>query len=435
MGTARRLTPDDRLNLAMEAPDTPMHVAAVVRCDRLALLDQPLLDQPLLDQPADAARRELQRAIGARMGRVPRLRQRLHRAGPFGPLEWVDDPAFRIERHVGLAPGPVPADETELLRLAERLIAAPLDRRHPLWRAWFVPTMPNGGAAAIIVLHHVVADGSAAIGLLTTLLDDDPPPMSEAQTVHKGRPQRGIDLLRGLWTGARHALRAPRTSLNTPVTGRRSSTVLRFDLAAVKGVAHQRQATVNDVMLALVANGLGALLRHRGEPTEGVHLHVAIPISRRTGAGRAEPGNQTGTAIVHLPVTAADPLSTLDVVRAETAEVKRTQPPAAGQAIMIWLARTGVARLLARRQHMTNLVVSNLAGPTAPIHVLGARVREIVPIGILAGNLAINVLVLSYAGGITMTVRTDERQHVDVDVLTDGITAAWAGLVATEVRS
>jgi hypothetical protein len=58
-----------------------------------------------------------------------------------------------------------------------------------------------------------------------------------------------------------------------------------------------------------------------------------------------------------------------------------------------------------------------------------------VPIGILAGNLAINVLVLSYAGGITMTVRTDERQHVDVDVLTEGITAAWAGLVATEVRS
>ncbi|MGA1077354.1 MAG: wax ester/triacylglycerol synthase domain-containing protein [Ilumatobacteraceae bacterium] len=86
----------------------------------------------VLDRPpdVDALRRRMELASR----RVPRLRQRV-RSGPtnLAPPVWVDDSDFDIDRHVRRIACPAPGGLQDLLDLASRLVADPLDRTRPLW--------------------------------------------------------------------------------------------------------------------------------------------------------------------------------------------------------------------------------------------------------------------------------------------------------------
>ena len=66
----------------------------------------------------------------------------------------------------------------------------------------------------------------------------------------------------------------------------RNLALIRSDLDLVKQVAHTHAATVNDVLLAVTAGGLRALLGSRGEPVEDTTVRIYVPVSlRRRGRG------------------------------------------------------------------------------------------------------------------------------------------------------
>jgi diacylglycerol O-acyltransferase / wax synthase len=126
MARFERLGADDLINLAVEAADTPMHVGAVLV---LVLDGRSLLDADGMPSPAG-----IRSAIEAGLDRVPLLRKVIHRPGLLaGRPIWVDDPAFRVDRHVGYTRLPPSGDEEQLLRLTERFMRSRLDRAHPLW--------------------------------------------------------------------------------------------------------------------------------------------------------------------------------------------------------------------------------------------------------------------------------------------------------------
>jgi hypothetical protein len=56
------------------------------------------------------------------------------------------------------------------------------------------------------------------------------------------------------------------------------------------------------------------------------------------------------------------------------------------------------------RQRLVNLLVSNLPGPPSALTFAGARVLEVFQIGLVQGNLALSVGVLSYAGQLNVQV-------------------------------
>jgi diacylglycerol O-acyltransferase / wax synthase len=439
-----RLSPDDLLNLAVEAPDTPMHVGAVVVLDGHSLLR------------ADGRLRLawIRAEIERRVAGVPELRRVLYRPGPLAgrPL-WTDDPAFRVERHVTGVELPPPGDEEALLRLAEELLLPMLDRARPLWRMWFVTGLPDGRVALVVALHHAVADGLAAVRLVSTLLAEPahdpvppvPPPgwpellrdnvrqrlAALARLVRPRDPRPFAKQLWAGWRGFRHIRNAPRTSLNASVGPRRRLAVLRLDLAEVKMVAHRYGGKANDVLLDLAAGGARALLRSRGEPVDGRYLHATVAASLRPpGRPAVDAGNRTGVYAVRLPIGAPDPTARLGLVRAETARAKHSQLATAGNAFMVWLARSGLARYVARRQHMVNLFESNLAGPPERIEMLGAPVLDLVPVGVLAGNVALSFVALSYAGRLTVTVCADADRYPDLPVLLAAMERDWHRLLA-----
>ncbi len=93
---------------------------------------------------------------------------------------------------------------------------------------------------------------------------------------------------------------------------------------------------------------------------------------------------------------------------------------------MLQLARVGLLRLASRRQRLTNIIESDVIGPREPLHLLGARVIDLVPIGNLAGNLSIAFLALSYLDQLVITVQADADQFPDLVTLVEAMEQDWS---------
>jgi diacylglycerol O-acyltransferase len=217
-----RLTADD---LLMLWPDRiwPQEVGGVGILDGAALLE-----------PDGGFRTEAVReAVGERLHRVPRLRQRLctPRRGLGRPL-WVDAPDFDIADHVRVARLRPPAGEGELLRTVERLRRRRLDLRRPPWEMWLLPGLPEGRVGPFLRFHHVLADGIAGVATMGALLDAAPEPQAgPAQPWHPDPAPTAREPLadwqnpRRWATGAAAAVAAlavRRARLSVRATGRRS---------------------------------------------------------------------------------------------------------------------------------------------------------------------------------------------------------------------
>jgi len=437
-----RLSPLDMNNLRVEDRGLPMHVAALV------VLDPAGPGQPDLDR--------LRGIVERRLSRVPRLSQVLYRPPPgLGPPVWVDARDLDIRQHIRHHPVPEPGDEAALLRACAELNETPLDRSRPLWQMWLLTGLAGGRRALLIRLHHVVADGIAALALLGSLIDPapgtevpDPPPWTPvpapgAAALAADQLRRQALLLRHLAALLRHPGgvvarlgvlarkatrlawegRAPRVSLNVPVTGPRRLLLIRADLRRAKAVARAHGGTVNDVVLAAVAGGARSLLRSRGELRPGLVLKASVAASVRDPADRSAAGNRVGLLVVPLHAAEADPERCLAAIAAATAS-RKTLPPyqPAGRLAQRWMAA------VMTRQRLVNLLVSNVPGPPGPLRLGGARVLEIFQVGVVQGNLTVSVGAISYAGQLNLGIVVDSAAVPDARVFADGISDALGQL-------
>src|SRR3954451_23581989 len=162
-----RLSAVDASFLANESPTSHMHVGAVV------ILEGP---PPPFEEFLDGLR--------ARLHLVPRYRQKLaHPPLDSGRPLWVDDPDFNLEYHVRQTALPRPGSESQLMRLAARIMSQQLDRTKALWALWIVEGLEDGRIALISKTHHALIDGVSGIDLATVMFDLDPvPPDLGAET-------------------------------------------------------------------------------------------------------------------------------------------------------------------------------------------------------------------------------------------------------------
>jgi hypothetical protein len=129
--------------------------------------------------------------------------------------------------------------------------------------------------------------------------------------------------------------------------------VVHLDLATAKAVAHRHTATVNDLILDLVAGGLRALLQSRGEPVAELVPRAAVAVSLRTPAESDRPGNRSGVIVVPLPLGEPDPTVRLAVIHGEAVTAKRDQYAGSSSRLLVWLARSGLMRWYTRPQRLT----------------------------------------------------------------------------------
>ncbi len=415
---------------------------------------------------------DLRHLISSRLSLVPKLRQ-LPNPGFLNeaPPVWSDDATFDITNHVVQRRALAPGSETELLQLCGEILSIPLSQDRPLWELTFVDGLKNGQVALVEKLHHSMADGIAAAELATVLLDLTPEPRPvddpgawRAQAPLSAVHEASRDLSRlaeipvrvlawGGWT-ALHPMRrsrawvnkavamtsllrtgliAPRSPLNKQISAAREVHIVRLNLDQVRDVAHEHEATVNDVILTLVARGLHDLLVRRGTLEEGAELQALVPVGLEAGPERGL-GNRVSALFVRLPVGCDDPKGTLRIVSSEARGHKKQHQELAAETFLRWLEPlpqsliAGAAKLI-RYQPFFNLIVTNVPGPAVPLYTLGAKMIEAFPIVPLVGNQGLGVAALSYIGQINLGVFSDPTLCPDVEVFCEAARAALQDLV------
>jgi WS/DGAT/MGAT family acyltransferase len=432
-----RLSALDASFLAVEGPDTPMHVGWVAEFNG--------------PPPAEE---ELLAHVAGRFSRAPRFRQRLADVplSVHDPV-WVDDPGFDAAAHLACAEG-------DLSELVDAVLSTPLRRDRPLWEI----TIVRGRRLALIgKMHHCMVDGIAAVQLANLLLDASPdgwrepgdaPQWSAVEPPHPGRllahglvdrtgdlaalalaplrlaaaPHRvpGV-LAKGARMAAQTVLPpAPSSPLNRPGSARRHHVRITRPLDEIRAIRKRFKVTPNDVLLAACAGGLR---RFGGER----RLKVMVPADVRV-SDDADTGNRISFVFFELPCDEPDPVERLRAVNRATALRARdeTAETLDGAFRTLSLTPAPVQHALAHafaHPRLFNLTISSVPGPAVPRYLHGCRldtVHSAVPLG---ARHALSIGIVTVAGNACVGVYADAYTLPDADALAADIEAAFDELV------
>lgn len=452
------LTPLDAWFLYLERTEAPLHIGGVYIFE----------GKPEVKGAPGA--QGIAKTLESRLHLVPRYRQKV-RWLPLnlGHPVWVDDPDFDLSYHVRRAALPRPGGMAELRDYAARVFARPLDLSKPLWEITVVEGLAKGRVALLNKVHHAMVDGISAVDIGTLLFDMDPegslkpmpaprweprPAPSTAELVideFRGaidplRPLRELGsggvpgvargvvdgLLRSQWLSAAQlalgSLRpGPRLPFNAMIGRGRRVQHVSVPLADIKMVKDAFAGTVNDVLLAVVADSMRRYLTDRGDEVPD-HVKAFCPVSVRDDSARYALGNQVSGIFVDLPLGAMPPLTRLAEISLRTGDLKRSRQAVAAQtlsSISNWAPATLhalSARVVAGQpawqpQQMFNFVVTNVPGPQVPFYTGGARMLEVWPFVPVYHHLGLGVALFSYDGAINIGLLADRDLVPDLDDL------------------
>jgi WS/DGAT/MGAT family acyltransferase len=210
--------------------------------------------------------------------------------------------------------------------------------------------------------------------------------------------------------------------------------VVRTRLDDYKAVKAATGATVNDVVLAAVAGGIGRFLVERGVPTAGLQLRACVPVSVRTEDKAGAAGNEITIMAAPLPVGITDPLRRLSLVHRSMQHLKSSKQ-AEGAKVMTSLenalppAILGRASRLGFSSRLYNLLVTNVPGPQQPIYLMGRRLQELAPLAFLAPEHRLAIAIISYDGQVTYGLLGDADALPDLPDLAQHLEDSLAELV------
>jgi hypothetical protein len=263
----------------------------------------------------------------------------------------------------------------------------------------------------MLVVHHALADGGALLSLFRELVDEEAPALDVGRAPAITLRRRAWDIAAGTLAAVKLAARRadPPTRLKGPMGEHKQ---LAFSspipLEQLKSAAHGMHTTVTGLLLAAVTGACRAELS-RNASADGLVLHALVPMS--VGDGPAL-GNHYGSAIVELPVGTADLASrvrqvqrTARALQSRRAGIAGARLAAAAGALSAMIERAGVA-FFSRR---ASVVVSSVRGPSSPLHLCEAGVRDVLVWSPASGTITLSVTLMSYAGRARIGVAADAR--------------------------
>ena len=229
---------------------------------------------------------------------------------------------------------------------------------------------------------------------------------------------------------------APDSVFNVEIGPHRRFQMTQTDLADLKRVKDAHGGTVNDVILSIVAGGIGKYLRARGHDTDGLELRAMVPVSVRADEEHGALGNRISAMMAPLPVWCEDPVERLQLMTGEMGDLK-SSGQAVGAEILTKLtdfAPSTIASQAARlqpAQRFFNLVVTNVPGPQFPLYVLGRKMESIFPMVPLARRQALCIGIMSYNGQVNFGLIGDYDAMADLDSFALDLEAATQEVIET----
>jgi WS/DGAT/MGAT family acyltransferase len=418
----------------------------------------------------------LRERLNAALDVVPMLRQRVM----FVPLNLhhpvlVDDPEFDLDSHIYRAALPAPGGMAELHDMVSQIMCHRLDRSRPMWELWVLTGLEEGRIAVVHKIHHCLADGAATVRYLSRIFEQQANLESPLPAVKPWQPEAlpgsrrliwdalrdhvNIDVrqfpafLGVLWQAGKRLLAfhrnvgsptverlahpPPRTRLNHALSARRSFTTRQIPLQDVKPVAKKLGGSINDMVLALSATAIREyLLLHEDLPDEP--LCTAIPVSADEPGSHRESGNRTTYLPTCLWTNVPDPLERFYAIQRAT-RLGKQELDLLGRTTFIqlmhflpplfslWKTNLKQRRRAPEKESyrpMTNVIISNVAGPSEKIAGNFGTLLDIFSMGPLVEGCGLNITVWSYAGNLNFSLMGCKKAVPDIDRLADGLLGA-----------
>jgi len=396
----------------------------------------------------------LARTIEERLHLVPRYRQKLMwLPGNIGNPVWVDDPDFDLSYHVRRAALPSPGDDATLRDYTARVFARPLDLNKPMWEMTIIEGLSGGRVAVVNKVHHAMVDGISTVDLATLLLDPDPEPpkfgrpkrwrprpapspgellrsqlesispFDAGKSLFRFRPQLLLQqIVRSPWTGGLQLALAwlrPGAPLffNRPIGQHRRVQAVKVPLQWLKDVKTAFGGTVNDAVLAVIAEAMSRWLYERGDAVPET-MRVFAPVSVRDESQRYKLGNLVSAMVVEVPLAPMMPKDRVNMITSTTGDLKRSRAAVAAHTLTQlanWAPATIqslAGRLMTSQmqwspQSVVNLVATNIPGPQFPFYTGGAELIDIWPFVSIYHSLGLNVAIVSYNGNVFFGMLAD----------------------------
>lgn len=460
MAPTQRLTAHDSVFLYWERDEQPFHV-----CECM-----------VYEGHVTAA--DMTRMLEERMHLLPRYRQKAV-VTPFGlgHPTWQDDVDFDLANHVAEARLPAPGDDRTLSAFCGELFGELIDRNHPLWHLTVIHGHKSGNTIVFLKLHHAMVDGVSSVELIEVLHDNKPsnrPPPAAGQWRPEPTPNRfdlirdaiadqaetALDLFRAWanvirpgkmdeWAArlgliaktSRDAVRLlseppPATPFNKPISPARDFCWLELPIAEVHAVRKAAGATVNDLVLAILAGGLGRYMRREGYATEDVELRCLCPVSVRTQSQSGTFGNQISMVAVPLHVGITAGQARIEAEIRSMRELKENDQ-AAGMSELIGTSKYYPAwwwQTIWRNWPMSyfpfNIVSTNVPGPREPLFLGTHELLHWYPFGVNWTTSGLFLCTLSYREHIVLGLVADPNVVADVWEVNEDLRASYEEIKA-----
>ncbi|NOY70534.1 MAG: wax ester/triacylglycerol synthase family O-acyltransferase [Deltaproteobacteria bacterium] len=415
------------------------------------------------DKPLDFER--LTETIKNRLLCYDRFKKRIVRPMTgVGNAVWELDPHFDLRSHLQRIALPSPGGKAELEEVLSDLSVSPLDSTKPPWQFHYIENYKNGGSVLFSRIHHCIADGIALVKLLLSMADETPDAQWSAVMKEKKREKEPVfDMFPPLESAFKKISRAKRraskaarfmtkeidASISNPLHFlERSKTVSKFildtatvlskimllpadrktafkgglgvrkslawsedlPLQDIKAVGKYFNATINDILVALVTGALRRYLQQCNNLVGDLDLRMAMPINIRPMDSKIELGNQFSLILVALPVHIDDPVLRIREVQRRIRDLKEAPDAAVAWVVLnalgvssAKLAKTG-ATMFANK---TTGVLSNVPGPRHALYFAGEEIKKIMFWVPRIGGLGIGISIISYNNRVSVGIATD----------------------------
>lgn len=417
----------DLMFFLTESEDNPRHVGAIL----------------IFERPARGGASTARRILDAyrRIDPLPPF-NRIPVFVRAGMPEWQEVDKLDMNWHVQHLTLPAPGLDAQLHELAAKLHAPMLERDRPGWRVYVIEGLERNRFALFIKVHHALVDGESGIALMQHSLSQSPRDRHIRSAVATELPARVADghagatqwvksqaatvarlaLAIGLGTGRvvkeslaglrgfsaveNRPFTAPYTPMNEPIHNARILTHTALPLSSMQGVANAWAATVNDVAICVLDAAMNRYLREAGRRPDRP-LVAICPVSLH------DPDlKQATTLVTNFWTPLGKPSSPVDQrmrrVIANTRQAKeriRTLPKEAAYVYSVLNFSLGETLPLIRPGSSgffvpSNVLISNVRGPSEPLYLNGARLEALCPVSTLIAGMGLNITFMSYAGQV-----------------------------------
>lgn len=430
--------PVDNAFYFIERDETPMNIGALVYLDGQLDFEQ------------------FQKYVDSRLHLAPRYRHRVLQA-PFGigTPTWAPDPDFYIGNHVMKVALDEPGTDEQLRELVGQLLSNTLPRDKPLWEVYVIEGYKDV-SCLFFKVHHCMVDGISAIELFTLMVElspefvldlerkplYDPPPLPNTpqlilDSIMQDLPYKWnmlnkvgshLSTLGGILTDREKRLKAmigvahlvndslmpiKKLPINGKNTGRQVMIGAEFSLAEVRAVRAAANASVNEVMLCVLATALQTYTRKRSTASFPF-IRILMPVNVRSDEEKGAYGNRISMLPVDVPFGLDDPIERLNTVARVSGVMKDsalsdsidmlltipsllpnpTQP-------LIWGLAPGLFGSIAHTW------CTNVAGPQIPMYLMGHEMKHVYGYFPLNPGMGLACVVMSYNQKITMNLMLD----------------------------